>query len=60
VIEIDRSRVVMFDSLRKPKEDYQDLIDIIQRACSQFLRKHIGVTSMPCELEFKLDKQVQI
>ena len=61
VIEIDRSRVVVLDSLRKPKENYQDLIDIMQRAWSRFLRKHIGVTSMPCELEvleLKLDKSV--
>ena len=44
-IEIDRARVVVLDSLRKPKEDYQDLIAIMQKAWARFLKRHIGGTS---------------
>ena len=59
-IEIDRARVVVFDSLRKPKEKYQDLIDIMQKAWAHFIKKRTGVTSTPCDLYFKLDFPVRI
>ena len=59
-IEIDRARVVVFDSSRKPKEAYQDLIDIMQEAWARFIKRHIGVTSTSCDLDFKLDFPVWI
>ena len=51
VIEIDRSRVTVWDSLRKPPELYQNLIDLMQRAWSRFLKTQLGVTSTLTELE---------
>ena len=59
-IEINRVRAMVFDSLRKPKEDYQDLIDIMQKVWARFIKRHIGVTSTPCGLYFKLDFLVRI
>ena len=60
VIEIDRSRVTVWDSLNKPPELYQNLLDIMQRAWSRFLKTQLGVTSTPTELEFNHNKPVQI
>ncbi|XP_039771125.1 uncharacterized protein LOC120639184 isoform X2 [Panicum virgatum] len=54
-IEIDRSRVVVFDSLRRPKEDYQSLIDILQSAWARFIHNHIGVATPPSDLYIKTD-----
>ena len=59
-IEIDRSRVVVFDSLLKPKENYQSLIDILQSAWAQFIRKQLGVATTPSELHIKTDFPVRI
>ena len=55
-IKIDRCRVVVFDSLRNPKQEYQNLIDIMQKPWALFIKRHIGVTSTPCNLDFHLDK----
>ena len=52
VIEVDKCRVRVYDSLRKPTYYYQDLINIMQRAWARFIKKHIGIASTPCELEF--------
>ena len=60
VIEIDRSWVTVWDSLKKPPEKYQNLIHIMQRAWSRFIKKHLGVTSTPTELEFNHNKPVRI
>jgi len=30
-IDLDESKVVIYDSMRKPQEHYHDMIDIIQR-----------------------------
>jgi len=30
-IDLDESKVVIYDSMRKAQQDYQDMIDIIQR-----------------------------
>jgi Ulp1 protease family, C-terminal catalytic domain len=54
-IEIDKSRVVVFDSKRKPTAAYQDLINLLQTAWARFLKKHIGVSDKPGELTFKTD-----
>ncbi|KAG2623259.1 hypothetical protein PVAP13_3KG046554 [Panicum virgatum] len=56
VIEIDRSRVNVWDSLKKPLELYQNLVHIMQRAWSRFLKMQLGVTSTPTELEFNHNK----
>ena len=37
IIEIDKCRVLVYDSLRKPTYYYQDLINIIQKAWARFL-----------------------
>jgi hypothetical protein len=29
-IDLDESKVLIYDSMRKPQEDYQDMIDIIE------------------------------
>ena len=60
VVEIDQSRVTVWDSLKKPPELYQNLIDIMQRAWSRFLKTQLGVTSTPTELEFNHNRPVQI
>jgi len=60
IIEINRCRVWVYDSLRKPTYYYQDLINIMQRACAHFLKKHIGIASTPCELEFNTNFPVRI
>lgn len=31
VIDLKHSNVLIYDSLSKPQEDYQDMIDILQR-----------------------------
>ena len=58
--EIDRSRVTVWDSLKKPPELYQNLVDIMQRAWSRFLKTQLGVASTPTELEFNHNKPVRI
>ena len=60
MIEINRSRVTVWDSLKKPPAKYQNLIDIMQRAWSRFLKTQLGVTSTPTELEFNYNKPVRI
>ena len=60
IIEIDRCRVRVYDSMRKPTYYYQDLINIIQRAWARFLKKHIGIVSTPCKLEFNTNFPVRI
>ena len=60
IIEIDRCRVRVYDSLRKPTYYYQDLINIIQKAWACFLEKHIGISSSPAPLEFTTNWPVQI
>jgi len=59
VIEIDRSRVTVWDSLNKPPELYQNLVDM-KRAWSRFLKTQLGVTSTPTKLEFNHNKPVRI
>ncbi|RLM69144.1 hypothetical protein C2845_PM17G13160 [Panicum miliaceum] len=54
-IEIDKSRVVMFDCKRTSTAKYQDLINILQKAWALFLKKHIGVSANSGELSFKTD-----
>ena len=60
VIKIDRSRVTVWDSLNKPPELYQNLVDIMQRALSRFLKTQLGVASTPTELQFNHNKPVRI
>ena len=60
VIEIDRSQVTVWDSLKKPPEKYQNLIHIMQMAWSRFLKAQLGVMSTPTELEFNHNKPVRI
>ena len=60
IIEIDRCRVRVYDSLRKPTYYYQDLINIIQKAWARFLQKHIGISSPPAPLEFTTNWPVRI
>ena len=31
VIEIPKNRLIIFDSMRKPQENYQQMVNIIQR-----------------------------
>ncbi|RLM61293.1 hypothetical protein C2845_PM14G08230 [Panicum miliaceum] len=57
-IEIDGSRVVVFDLKKKPIEEYQNLIDILQKAWARFLKKHIGLTDNPSALYIKMDFQI--
>ena len=42
-IMIEEHKVCVFDSLRRDKSKYQDLIDLINIAWSRYLRKHIGL-----------------
>jgi hypothetical protein len=37
----------VFDPKDKPIEEYQKLIDILQKAWARFLKNHIGVTEKP-------------
>ena len=60
IIEIDRCRVRVYDSLRKPTYYYQDLINIIQKAWARFLEKHIEISSPPAPLEFTTNWPVRI
>ena len=48
------------DSLRKPTYYYEDLVNIMQRAWARFLKKHIGIASTPCDLEFNTNFPVRI
>jgi hypothetical protein len=58
-IVIDRARVVVFDGKRMLITQYQDFIDILQKACARFIIKHIGVIDMPCDLYIKADFPLQ-
>ena len=60
VIEIDRSRVTVWDSLKKPPEKLQDLVHNMQRAWSRFRKAKLGVTSTMTELEFNYSKPIRI
>ena len=44
VIEINRCRITVFDSLRKPKSLYQDFIDLINKAWARFVRAQVGIS----------------
>jgi predicted nucleic acid-binding protein len=46
---------VVFDPKNKPVEEYQNLIDILQKAWARFLKKHIEVTYYPDALYIKMD-----
>jgi hypothetical protein len=46
---------VVFDPKKKQIEEYQNLIDILQKACARFLKKHIGITENPGALYIKMD-----
>ena len=49
--------VLLFE---EAKRKYQDLINIMQKIWARFIKKHIGITSTPCDLEFNLDFSVRI
>ncbi|KAK8443806.1 hypothetical protein SEVIR_9G035467v4 [Setaria viridis] len=42
IIMIDKSHVVVFDSLRKPLAEYQDIQDMLNFAWKRFLKTHRG------------------
>nr|TKW02918.1 hypothetical protein SEVIR_7G030900v2 [Setaria viridis] len=49
VIIVDRSKVYVMDSLRKPRDQYKNLIDIMNKAWARFRRHHT------CEFKEELD-----
>ena len=52
VLQINKSRVTVFDSLRKDPSDYQSLIDVMNKAWARFVKEQIGV-SQTDELVFR-------
>ena len=46
--------------LEEATRKFQDLVHIMQRAWSRFLKAKLGVTSTPTELEFNYNKPVRI
>jgi hypothetical protein len=46
---------VVFNPKKKPVEEYKNLIDILQKACAPFIKKHIRVTDNPGALYIKTD-----
>ena len=49
--------VLLFE---EAKRKYQDLINIMQKVWARFIKRHVGITSILCDLEFKLDFPVRI
>jgi hypothetical protein len=45
----------VFDPKKKQIEEYQNLIDILQKAWARFLKKYIGVRENPGALYTKTD-----
>ena len=43
VIVIERGRVLVLDSLRKPISEYQDLINVLQLAWERFTKQQPGL-----------------
>jgi hypothetical protein len=41
--------------MRKSITEYQNLIDILQKVWARIIKRHIGVTDKPCDLDIKLD-----
>ena len=52
VIMIERGRVLVLDSLRKPLSEYQDLINVLQLAWERFTKQQPGLKD---RLEIKTD-----
>jgi len=52
VIVIERGRVLVLDSLRKPISEYQDLINVLQLAWERFTKQQPGLKD---RLEIKTD-----
>ena len=52
VIMIERGRVLVLDSLRKPISEYQDLINVLQLAWERFTKQQPGLKD---RLEIKTD-----
>ena len=52
VIVIERGRVLVLDSLRKPISEYQDLINVLQLAWERFTKQQPGRKD---RLEIKTD-----
>jgi len=42
-IEIEWHRVWVYDSLRQSQEKYQDCIDLMNKAWSKYMKKHLKV-----------------
>ena len=55
VSRLIKPEFVVFASLRKPKIEYENLIDILQKAWAHFLKKHIGITNKPDDLFIRTD-----
>ena len=56
VIKIDRAHVTVFDSRRKPQDDYQDMIDILNKVWGRFRKKQRG--DFPQNLTIKTNFKV--
>jgi len=56
VIVIEKGRVLVLDSLRKPLSEYQDLINVLQLAWEHFIKQQLGLKD---RLEIKTDFLVQ-
>jgi len=52
VILIEKGRVLVLDSLRKPLSEYQDLINVLQLAWERFTKQQPGLKD---RLEIKTD-----
>ena len=52
VILIEKGRVLVLDSLRKPLSEYQDLINVLQLAWEHFIKQQLGLKD---RLEIKTD-----
>ena len=56
VIMIEKDRVLVLDSLRKPLSEYQDLINVLQLAWERFTKQQPGLKD---RLEIKTNFLVQ-
>jgi hypothetical protein len=45
MFDMDKSSIIVFDSLRKPQDDYKELIDMLNKSVIALLFKYLSIQS---------------
>jgi hypothetical protein len=45
MFDMDKSNIIVFDSLRKPQDEYKELIDMLNKSVIALLFKYLSIQS---------------